>query len=298
MATATARKTVKSMINNKKFSLFLNIIGLTAVVATVGLIAVSIYLSADKKQSDQIVAARHTGSISFDAAEITFDGTSALDLMEGVHADDGYGNDITSSVNAIITADGTQNRKTVRYTCFDANGLNLSATRTLVMKNYSGPSLNVTQPLKLDASNLKDLITYMQTNNLLSAYDGFGRNITSQVTCQRELVSAGNYRMTFRVANDYQDEKTVTVNATVSGTVDDPTFELFSASTAVIMGRAFDPMNFVVSQSPSVGKIDIDSNVNTQIPGNYRVVYTAYSTDRSAKTTKTMQVTVTGDSYG
>ena len=295
-AMATIRKMVKNMTVNKKLRAILNIVGVLAVIATVGLIVFAVHLSSGDKQANKAVA-ENIGIISFDANEIIFDGTAPLDLMAGVHANDGKGNDITSSVNAIITSDGTQSRKIVRYTCFDANGHSLTATRTLVMKNYSGPSLSVSQPLQLDAADLVNLITHMQTNNLISAYDGFGRNITSQVTCLREPVSTGLYKMTFRIANEYQDEKTVAVYANISGKVDDPAFELYSSSVSTPLGQKFEPMNFVVSQAACVGKFDIDSNVDVQTPGNYRVIYTAYSTDRSAKTTQTMQVTVTGDSY-
>ena len=288
---------MRNMMANKKLRITLNIVGILALIATVGLIAFSVHLSHGDKKTNQN-AVESIGSIIFDIDEIIFDGSAPLDLMAGVHADDGNGNDITSDVNAIITSDGTQNRKTVRYTCFDADGHSLTATRTLVMKNYSGPSLNVSQPLQLDAADLVNLITHMQTNNLISAYDGFGKNITSQVTCLREPVSTGFYKMTFRIANEYQDEKSVSVYASVSGKVDDPVFELYSDSVSTPMGKSFEPMNFVVSQAACVGKIDVDSNVDIQSPGEYRVIYTAYSTDRSARITKTMKVTVTGDSYG
>ncbi len=301
MATVTAivtvRKTVKSMIN-KKIHVILNIVGVLSVAAIAGLIVFATQLTSGNKKENSVISAQSTGSITFDSNEIVFDGTTSLDLMAGVHADDGNGKDITHTVNATITADSTQSRKTVRYNCFDANGYNVSATRTLIMKNYSGPSLTVTQPLQFDASNLSNLIAYLQTNNLISSLDGFGRNITARVTCLREPVSKGYYKMTFRVANDYLDEKTVTVYASISGNVEDPTFDLFSSTVSVPAGEKFEPMNHVVSKAACVGKIDVDSSVDTMVPGNYKVIYTAYSTDRSAKTTKTMQVTVTGGAYG
>ena len=290
--------TVRKMMIDRKIRIILNLIGASALIAIIILfVCVSRHFSV--KNIHNISQPHYNrGSISFDSDEIIYDGTSPLDLMAGVMVDDGNGNDITDEANAIITSGGTLNRKIVRYSCFDAGGHTLTATRTLVMKDYTGPSLEISDSLDLDAENLDDLISHLYKNSLLSSYDGFGKNISSRVTCQRECVSTGTYKMTFRVINDYQDEKTVVVNARISGKVEDPFISLYSNSVSVPFGEKFEPMNFVVSQSPCVGKIDIDSSVNTMVPGNYRVIYTAYSTDMTAKSTKTMQVTVTGDASG
>lgn len=286
------------MIDSRKIKIFVNIIGLIATVATVAFLIFVFRYSYSLDHKTDTVTEYNPGSITFDSDEIVFDGKNHLDLLSGVHIDDGNGNDITDTANVVITADGTLNRKIVRYTCFDAQGHTLTATRTLVMEDYDGPSLNVTQPLTIDASVLDNLIPYLQANNHLTALDGFGVNITPLVTCQRELISEGLYKMTFRVVNNYHDEKTISVIVRINGKVDDPTIVLFSDTVSVPMDRSFDPMNFIVSQSSCVGKIDVDSSVNVSKPGNYRVIYTAYTKDMTAKSTKIMQVTVNGNTNG
>lgn len=286
------------MIDNKKIKIFINTIGILALVTMVAFLIFVFRYSHLIDHKTNTVTEYNPGSITFDSDEIVFDGTNQLDLLAGVHIDDGNGNDITDAANVVITADGTQNRKIVRYTCFDAQGHTLTATRTLVMVNYAGPSLKVSQPLTIDASVLDNLIPYLQSSNHLTALDGYGLNITPTVTCQREFISEGLYKMTFHVVNSYQDEKTVSVNVRINGKVDDPTIVLFSDSVSIPMGRNFEPMNFVVSQAPCVGKIDVDSSVNVSKPGNYRVIYTAYTKDMTAKSTKIMHVTVNGNANG
>ena len=280
------------MINKRKLKIFFNTIG---VVASILLLAFLVYVIAfpyDNTLTFVPETSQNQGAITFESEEIIFDGTRNLDLMEGVYIDDGNGNDITSEGSAIITAEGTVNRKIVSYSCIDANGRTLTAKRTLVMENYSGPSIQITSPLTLTAEDLDNLIAYLQSEDLLVAYDGFGKNITTKVSHQREMLSKGNYKITFRIVNDYGDEKAISVKAKITGNVNDPDFELYSDKVSVRKDSVFEPMEYIVSQTQNVGNVTTDSTVNTTVPGTYRVVYTAYSTDRTSKTTKVMEVTV------
>ena len=279
-------------MTNRKIKIFFNIIG---VVASILLLAFLVYVVAFPYDNtiDVVTEAPQTqGNISFETEELIFDGTKVLDLMEGVHIDDGNGKDITSEGSAIITPEGTINRKIVSYSCIDANGHTLTAKRTLVMEDYSGPSLEIPATLVLAAENLNNLTDYLQSENLLVAYDGFGKNITTDVSYQREMITEGNYKITFHVSNDYGDEKTVSVKAKITGEINDPDFELYADTVSVRKDSVFEPMKYVVSQASNVGNITTDSYVNTTVPGEYRVVYTAYSTDRTAKVSKVMKVTV------
>ncbi len=281
------------MLNNRKIKIFFNTIGVVAsIVLTAFLVFVFLFPSYNVPKVIEETS-QNQGDISFETEELVFDGTHILDLMEGVYIDDGNGNDITSEGSAIITAEGTINRKIVNYTCIDANGHTLTKKRVLVLENYTGPSIDVPNFLTLEADNLDNLIAYLQSENLLVAYDGFGKNITTNVSHQRELISNGNYKITFGVSNKYGDEKTVSVNAKINGKVNDPEFELYSDTISVRKDVVFEPLKYVVSQSSNVGKITTNSSVDTTVPGTYRVVYTAYSTDATAKISKVMEVTVT-----
>ncbi len=279
-------------MGNRVSKILFNAVG---VIASVLLLAFLVFVVAfPHDTTPEIVSEKlqNRGSISFESEELVFDGTDTLDLMEGVYIDDGNGNDITNEGSAIITAEGTMTRKIVSYTCLDADGNTLTAKRTLVMKDYSGPDIEAPSALTLEAENLEDLIAYLQSENLLVAYDGFGKNVTAKVFHQREMVSKGNYKITFSIRNEYGDEKAVSVNAKITGKVNDPDFELYADEISVRKDSVFEPYKYVVSQTTNVGNITTDSSVNTTVPGRYRVIYTAYSTDRTAKISKVMNVTV------
>lgn len=280
------------MLNNRKIRTLFNVIGVVASILLALFLVYALVLPHDIVPEIVPETSQNQGEISFKSEELVFDGSDTLDLMEGVYIDDGKGNDITSEGSAVITAEGTIDRKIVSYSCIDAAGNMLTAKRVLIMEGYTGPTLEVPRTLALDAENTDNLIAYLQSENLLVAYDGFGKNITTEVTHQRERTSKGYYKMTFRIVNDYGDEKTVSVNAKITGEVSDPDFELYDESISVRKDITFEPMKYVVSRTSNVGNIITDSSVNTTIPGEYRVIYTAYSTDKTVKTTKVMNVTV------
>lgn len=292
MVPAMATRRIKRVLSNRAIKTFFNLIGIVASILLIAFLFYVYVLPHDIAPEVAPKPAEKQGAITFETEELVFDGSHTLDLMEGVYVDDGYGNDITSEAGAIITAEGTLNRKIVNYICVDANGHTLTEKRVLIFENYTGPSLDVPRLLTLEAENLDNLIEYLQFEDALVAYDGFGKNITSQVTHQREMISPENYKITFRVVNEYGDEKTASVNAKISGDVKDPDFELYSDKVSVSKDAAFEPMKYVISQTSNVGNITTESSVNTSVPGEYRVVYTAYSIDRTAKISKIMNVTV------
>lgn len=233
------------------------------------------------------------GTLTFETEEIVFDGSGKLDLLEGVYADDGNGNDVTSEVSTVITSAGTQTRKIVRYTFNDANGRIISKTRTLVMKNYEGPSIFVKDELELTAEELDDIVNVLFDRDELWAKDGYGKDITGSVTCVREHIADEKYTVTFTVANDYLDSVKTVVSANISGAVKDPVIKLYHETVTLEKGDEFAPLQMVASVSNgSASNIKIDSNVDEFVPGNYRVIYTLYSPDGTARTTETLHVNV------
>ena len=220
-----------------------------------------------------------------------------LDLMEGVCATDGDGTDLTGQVNAVITADGTLTRKTIRYSVYGQNGEVVTRQRSLLLQNYTGPTLEVTQPLQFDSEQLPRLIDYLQEGDLLRAMDGYGMEITGQVTCFRELQGSQEYSLTFRVINQFQDSVERTVSATITGDVSNPSIQLSTQEVQIPVGSSFEPLSYVLaadngSGSANSGEIQIDSSVNTSQPGSHRVTYRLYNSDSTARTTQVLRVIV------
>ncbi|MBQ2974719.1 MAG: hypothetical protein IJE19_10220 [Clostridia bacterium] len=239
--------------------------------------------------------AGNSGFFVFDDEEFVFDGTTRLDLMQGVYADNGRGDDATESVNAVITSKGTLSRKEVRYSFFDSQGKTITETRTLIMKNYSGPRIEAADTIMLTSQELDDIISVLQERGELSATDGFGMDITSTVSCIRKHIYQDKYEMRFEVYNNYQDYAEVTVTAYIEGDVIDPVIELWSDSVTLKVGDPFDPMDAVSNYgvgSSGTGKLEYDSSVNTAAAGTYNVVFRLYSQDGTAEATKVLNVIV------
>ena len=276
-----------------------NIVGVLAIVILAAFFAV-VFIT-EKNNTEEFVDTREKlGSIIFESEELVFDGTGKLDLMSGVSAKNADGEDITDKIEAVITGDGTLNRKIVRYTFCDEKGNAVTEKRTLVMKNYKGPTLETDDNLVLKSSDLKDLINVLKKNGKLSSEDGYGRDISSSVKCMREKLPNGEYEMEFSVVNAYNDSQTATVTARISGEVADPEIRLAEKEVEIKKGETFSPLSYVVRASDTVSddalrKIQISSSVNTDEAGKYKVVYTLYSADKTARTTETLKVIVLGE---
>ncbi len=271
-----------------------NTVGISALVLLI-LLAGFIFLKGEQSVAET-EQNKSSGSISFDE-ELVFDGSGKLNLMEGVTAEDSGGNDATDKVKAIITGDGTLNRKTVRYTLTDDTGSTVTKTRNLVMKNYDGPSLYVKEKFVINSQKMKNLINVLADEGYLRAEDGYGRDITSSVRAIREKKADGQYEMTFTVINSYQDSAEVTANVFIEGEISDPEIRLSENKITVRKDEQFDARRYIVyssdGNSESVsGKIQIDSSVNTSVPGDYRVIYRLYSADKTAIATKVLKVKV------
>lgn len=283
-------------MRSKRRKWALNLIGIAAVLALGAVIWLSFQIP-HSSQNNASVSQLPSATLEFDSEELVYTGSGMLDLMEGVCATDGDGTDLTGQVNAVITADGTLTRKTIRYSVYGQNGEVVTRQRSLLLQNYTGPTLEVTQPLQFDSEQLPRLIDYLQEGDLLRAMDGYGMEITGQVTCFREQQGAQEYSLTFRVINQFQDSVERTVSATITGDVSNPSIQLSTQEVQVPVGSSFQPLSYVLaadngSGSASSDEIQIDSSVNTSQPGSYRVTYRLYNSDSTARTTQVLRVIV------
>ena len=238
-------------------------------------------------------------SITFEPENLTYDGTGNLDLMEGVQARDARGNDLTDQVQAILTAEGTETEKKIRYMVFDEEGRETTRVRTLKMKNYSGPSISAADPLEVSAEDLKDLTAVLEQRGELTADDGFSRSVPEAVSWVRQRTGEGIYQITFTLRNAYRDEAIATVSARISGDVRDITLELSRNQATIPLGGEFYPMDYVQNAAdPSYGnltsRIRVINPVDSTRPGRYTVVYTVTSADGTQKAEAMLNVTVTG----
>ena len=270
--------------------------GITAVFLFAGILAAAVFQDSKnrisvKEETDALAV------LEFESEELVYSGSGKLDLMDGVRAESSLGEDLTSQVSAVLTGEGTENKKTVRYTVFDSQGKEVSRTRTLLLKDYQGPQIQAEDSLELTAEDLENLIETLEKRGEIKGEDGFGMDITDQITWKREKLSTGRYLLTFTLSNDYLDTVQKEAEAYIEGEPQDIQLTLAEDSVTIPLGAEFSPWDYVlVAQDPSFGsiadRIQISSSVDVSVPGNYYVVYTAESVDQTQTAEAVLRVTV------
>ena len=283
------------MNKNQKF---FNILGVVLVVICIGAFFLTKYHSEifNNKYTSQTEKSEAAGSFELESDEIVYNGQGELDLMQGVKAYNGEGKDITDKVSAVVTAEGTMGRKIVRYSFEDSSGKTVTKKRTLVLKNYRGPSLDVSSSIKINAKDLKDIINILHKSGELKADDGYSKDITSSVTCIREKLYTNTYKMTFNVTNAYGDSVSKSVDVFITGDVKDPEIKLAQDSIKLRKGTEFKPESLISyafdGNGESIKNVEIDAKLDTSTAGTYSVIYTIYNSNRTASATKKLTVIV------
>ena len=270
--------------------------GITAVFLFAGILAAAVFQDSKnrisvKEETDALAV------LEFESEELVYSGSGKLDLMDGVRAESSLGEDLTSQVSAVLTGEGTGNKKTVRYTVFDSQGKEVSRTRTLLLKDYQGPQIQAEDSLELTAEDLENLIETLEKRGEIKGEDGFGMDITDRITWKREKLSTGRYLLTFTLSNDYLDTVQKEAEAYIEGEPQDIQITLAEDSVTIPLGAEFSPWDYVLAaQDPSFGsiadRIQISSSVDVSVPGNYYVVYTAESVDQTQTAEAVLRVTV------
>ena len=272
--------------------------GITAVFLFAGILAAAVFQ--DSKNRISVKEKEETDALAvleFESEELVYSGSGKLDLMDGVRAESSLGEDLTSQVRAVLTGEGTENKKTVRYTVFDSQGNEVSRTRTLLLKDYQRPQIQAEDSLELTAEDLENLIETLEKRGEIKGEDGFGMDITDQITWKREKLSTGRYLLTFTLSNDYLDTVQKEAEAYIEGEPQDIQLTLAEDSVTIPLGAEFSPWDYVLAaQDPSFGsiadRIQISSSVDVSVPGNYYVVYTAESVDQTQTAEAVLRVTV------
>ncbi|MGI6012032.1 MAG: immunoglobulin-like domain-containing protein [Ruminococcus sp.] len=274
-------------------------IGILAALLLAALFLVSAYQE-QKREEEKVQEEEEEVSLAFEPEELVYSGSGELNLMEGVTAADADGKDITDQVNAVLTGEESGGEKKIRYSVFSSSGREVTKERTLILENYQGPQIQVQEPLNLEADDLDDLIARLKERGEIKGTDGFGLDVTDQITWCREKISKGIYQITFSLDNAYLDHEECQVQANISGEVPDLTLTLRESRIEIPPGSEFSPWDYLESaDDPSFGnigeRVQIQSMVDTGKPGNYSVIYSVTSVDGTQTAQAVLNVTVTGE---
>lgn len=217
-------------------------------------------------------------NITFDTEEISYDGTGELNLMNGVVVTGPEGVVENAEVFAnIVTADAL-NKKQVTYT-LDTAGGQVSASRMLTLNNYTGPTLTLPEEMpEAEESELDTYLSLMPTDGSFSAKDGFGKDITAQVSSSYTIdpENPSVVHLVFTVTNMFNDKVSVPYDLTIDS--NRPILVLKQSSVTISKGSSFQPLDYVERAESQAGQdllntISVEGVVDTNTPGKYVITY-------------------------
>ena len=228
---------------------------------------------------------------------LVYDGTSELDIMQGVLVTDENGNDRTSDARAVLQNTEQLNQKMIYYSL---NGYSEKLTdqgRMLLLENYTGPTIQVDSEVQLTVTQLGNLPGVLAERKQLEADNGYGKEIMGQVSWYREKTAEGEYSIFFTVSNEFGDVATAQCRAYIDGVKDDIVLTLRQEQISISQNEPFVPLDWVLEAEDANGEnlidgVEVEGTVNSSVPGNYTITYRLTSLDGRQCATRNLSVKV------
>lgn len=228
---------------------------------------------------------------------LVYDGTSELDIMQGVLVTDEDGNDRTSDARAVLQNTEQLNQKMIYYSL---NGYSEKLTdqgRMLLLENYTGPTIQVDSEVQLTVTQLGNLPGVLAERKQLEADNGYGKEITGQVSWYREKTAEGEYSIFFTVSNEFGDVASAQCRAYIDGVKDDIVLTLRQEQVSISQNEPFVPLDWVLEAEDANGEnlidgVEVEGTVNSSVPGNYTITYRLTSLDGRQCATRNLSVKV------
>ena len=228
---------------------------------------------------------------------LVYDGTSELDIMQGVLVTDEDGNDRTSDARAVLQNTEQLNQKMIYYSL---NGYSEKLTdqgRMLLLENYTGPTIQVDSEVQLTVTQLGNLPGVLAEWKQLEADNGYGKEITGQVSWYREKTAEGESSIFFTVSNEFGDVATAQCRAYIDGVKDDIVLTLRQEQVSISQNEPFVPLDWVLEAEDANGEnlidgVEVEGTVNSSVPGNYTITYRLTSLDGRQCATRNLSVKV------
>ena len=199
-------------------------------------------------------------------------GASDRALLKGITATDDRDGDVTDQimikgVSQLIGADTAK----VTYIAFDSSNNMATCQRTVRYTNYERPRFSLDKPLTFPlGANIKLL-------DMLTAHDVLDGDISDSIRVTTQNVdagTAGTYSVTVQATNSLGDVESLPLKIVIrSGAASFVPLTLSDYIVYLDVGSSYRAGNYILAPS-SANEVDIDSPVDTQIPGIYNVAYT------------------------
>lgn len=250
--------------------------------------------------SDSSGSGESTLQLHIPSDALTYDGTSNLDLLNGVVVSDASGTERSDiQVFTTIKSGSSRKEKIIEYSVTDENGQRVAAERQLNLgDNYTGPKIEVLGDMPVTSDEeMVNLMTVLISNHLIQADDGFGLDITDSVSAsvKSEADTSGNAIVTLSVTNIVNDSYAVDVN--VPTVLSGPTIKLTTDRVTLQAGDSFSFYNYIEYARDDDGTdlsryISVEGTVDTYTPGEYTLEFFCNDTDGNISDKKTLTVIV------
>lgn len=229
-----------------------------------------------------------------------FNGTQEFNPLADVSAADSDGSDLTANITYTVSDGDSVSHKIIEYTVQSKTLKKITAQRELELENYSGPSIvKNLDVVNCDFSGVNHLADILLNENAVTAYDGFGNNISQDITVDKsyDVLEAGVYDFKVSVKNMLYDTAETTVSVDISGEIHENPIILTTNAATIAVGSGFSPMDYVSSAiDPEYGDlleyVKYRTSLSTSIPGVYYVHYYIDGYDGVSSASVTLKVNV------
>lgn len=239
-------------------------------------------------QVSSLISKSSDWKIVLDPEELIYDGSERFDPMVGVTVTDQENIPVETEIFSTIQSIRGKNQKEILYTVTTPTGESISNSRTLKLKNYKGPSIQLSESLpSISEDNLNNMAAYLSKADALKALDGYDNDISSSVTCEwtHDTHNPLTLHVTFQIENRFLD--TAVAKANLSLQLKKPYIALSATTIKLARNAPFDPYSYVQIAMDQDGNllpeaVTVTDNVDTSAPGTYTLSYTV--SDSSGKT--------------
>ena len=195
-------------------------------------------------------------------------------LLEGVTAWDDKDGDLTERVliqGIAKTIEGSET--TITYAVVDSDAHVAHRTRTVRYTDYAPPKFALSRELRYSVG------TAVQIRDRLTATDLIDGDVSERIKVTSSGLSAyaeGTYPVTFEVTNSLGDTASFTADIVIRNQAQgEPRIYLTEYLVYLARDAVFQPMEYLESVTYGAEEtVTVDAQVDTSVPGTYRVRYT------------------------
>ena len=236
-------------------------------------------------------------TFQFESDPLIYDGTTTLDLLDGVSVAASDKNISDLDIFVHIKTGSSLTNKIIEYSVNTFEG-QITASRELELKNYSGPTLKIPKTLpEVTEDQLDSILSLMSDDKSFYADDGYGNDISNAVTSEYTIDpnNPSIIHYIFSVTNSFND--TISASADLKIERTRPVILLSTDQVTIRKGDEFNPLEYIVLAEDVDGTslfedVIIEGELDLRKPGRYTLSYYVTSYDGTHSLPQTLTVVV------